>query len=172
MRLGARDRRRGEAREGCTGARKRGSPHAGRQPRAGPGPSQTHLNTPSASAAKTKESSVKYLYLLYADESKMPAPGSPAFDAQNNAFNEYFAEIDGKGMFKAGDPVQPSKTSTTVRVRNGHTEATSGPFVKTGDQLVGFYVIEAKDLDEAVADEAECAVALVGAMEVRTMVEL
>src|SRR5260370_3342597 len=79
----------------------------------------------------------------------MPAPGSAQFNAQNDAFNNDFAELDGKGMFKAGDPVQPSKTSKTVRVRNGHTEAASGPFNHTGDQLVGFYVIEAKDLDEA-----------------------
>ena len=50
---------------------------------------------------------MKYLYLLYADESKMPAPGSAQFNAQNDAFNNYFAELDGKGMFKAGDPVQP-----------------------------------------------------------------
>jgi hypothetical protein len=115
---------------------------------------------------------VKYLYLLYADESKMPAPGSAQFDAQNDAFNNYFAELDGKGMFKAGDPVQPSKTSKTVRVRNGHTEAASGPFVHGGDQLVGFYVIEAKDLDEAVAYAAKCPVAQVGAMEVRPIVQM
>ncbi len=115
---------------------------------------------------------MKYLYLLYADESKMPRPGTPAFDAQNNAFNEYFAEIDGKGMFKAGDPVQGSKTSKTVRVRNGQTQTESGPFVKTGDQLVGFYVIEAKDLDEAVEYAAKCPAAQVGAMEVRPIVQM
>ncbi len=115
---------------------------------------------------------MKYLYLLYADESKMPHPGTPAFDAQNNAFNEYFAEIDGKGMFKAGDPVQGSKTSKTVRVRNGQTQTESGPFVKTGDQLVGFYVIEAKDLDEAVEYAAKCPAAQVGAMEVRPIVQM
>jgi len=121
---------------------------------------------------QTKESNVKYLYLLYADESKMPAPGSAQFNAQNDAFNNYFAELDGKGMFKAGDPVQPSKTSKTVRVRNGHTDSTSGPFVHGGDQLVGFYVIEAKDLDEAVAYAAKCPVAQVGAMEVRPIVQM
>ena len=65
---------------------------------------------------------MKYLYLLYADESKMPAPGSPGFDAQNDAFNNYFAEIDGKGMFKAGDPVQGRRpqrrfASATARPR-------------------------------------------------------
>src|SRR3989442_4129558 len=97
----------------------------------------------------------------------MPAPGTPAFNAQNDAFNNYFAEIDGKGMFKAGDPVQASRTSKTVRVRNGHTEATSGPFNKTGDQLVGFYVIEAKDLDEAGAYPANVPMVDVAAMYVR-----
>src|SRR6266852_7315480 len=104
MRLGARNRRRGEAREGRAGARQRGSPHARRQPRAGPGPSQTRLAHRPSGGEPIKESSVKYLYLLYADESRMPAPGSPDFDSQNNAFNNYFAELDGKGMFKAGDP--------------------------------------------------------------------
>jgi hypothetical protein len=115
---------------------------------------------------------VKYLYLLYADESKMPHPGSPGFDAQNNAFNKYFETLDGKGMFKAGDPVQPSATSKTVRVRNGATKADSGPFIHGGDQLVGFYVIEAKDLDEAVEYAAKCPAAFVGAMEVRPIVQM
>ena len=110
---------------------------------------------------------MKYLYLLYADESKMAAPGSPQFDAQNEAFNKYFAEIDGKGMFKSGDPVQPSKSSKTVRVRNGSTEASAGPFAHSGDQVVGFYVVEAKDLDEAVEYAAKCPAAHVGAVEVR-----
>ena len=113
---------------------------------------------------------MKYLYLLYADESKMPAPGTPAFDAQNNAFNDYFAEIDGKGMFKAGDPVQASKTSKTVRVRNGSTDATSGPFAKGAEQLVGFYVVEAGDLDEAVKYAAKCPAAGLGAVEVRPII--
>jgi hypothetical protein len=115
---------------------------------------------------------VKFLYLLYVDESKMPAPRSAQFDAQNNAFNKYFEEIDGKGMFKAGDPVQASKTSKTVRVRNGSTQTASGPFVHGGDQIVGFYVIEAKDLDEAVEYAAKCPVAHVGAMEVRPILSM
>ena len=113
---------------------------------------------------------MKYLYLLYADESKMPNPGTPAFDAQNNAFNDYFADIDGKGMFKAGDPVQGSKTSKTVRVRDGSTDAASGPFAKGAEQLVGFYVVEAGDLDEAVKYAAKCPAASVGAVEVRPII--
>ncbi len=115
---------------------------------------------------------MKYLYLLYADESKMAHPGSPGFEAQNEAFNTYFAEIDGRGMFKAGDPVHPSKASKTVRVRNGSTEAASGPFVHGGDQLVGFYVIEARDLDEAVTYAAKCPAAHAGAVEVRPILQM
>ena len=115
---------------------------------------------------------MKYLYLLYGDESRMPAPGSPAFEGQNDAFNKYFEELDGKGMFKAGDPVQPSKTSKTVRVRDGATKADSGPFAHGGDQLIGFYVIEAKDLDDAVAYAAKCPAASVGAVEVRPIVQM
>jgi hypothetical protein len=115
---------------------------------------------------------VKYLYLLYADESKMPAPGSAQFDAQNEAFNTYFAEIDGKGMFKAGDPVHGSKESKTVRVRNSATQASSGPFAHSGDQIVGFYVVEAKNLDEAVEYAAKCPAAHMGAVEVRPILSM
>jgi hypothetical protein len=115
---------------------------------------------------------VKYLYLLYADESKMPHPGSPAFEAQNEAFNNYFAEINGKGIFKAGDPVQASSTSKTVRVRNGSANAAAGPFAHSGDQIVGYYVVECKDMDEAVKYAAECPVASVGAMEVRPILQM
>jgi hypothetical protein len=115
---------------------------------------------------------VKYLYLLYADESKMPAPGSPAFTAQNDAYNTYYGELDGKGMFKSGDPVHASKESRTVRVRNSATKADAGPFSHTGDQVIGFYVVEAKDLNEAVAYAAKCPAASVGAVEVRPIVQM
>ncbi len=113
---------------------------------------------------------MKYLYLLYADESKMPAPGSAQFNAQNDAYNTYYEEI--KDRFKAGDPVQGSRTSKTVRVRNSRTEATSGPFTHTGDQLIGFYVVEAEDHDEAVKLAARCPAAHVGAVEVRPIVSM
>jgi hypothetical protein len=115
---------------------------------------------------------VKYLYLLYADEAKMPAPGSPAFNAQNDAYNKYYEELSSHGLFKAGDPVMPSKTSKTVRVRSSSTKADSGPFAHSGDQVIGFYVVEAKDVDEAVAYAAKCPAASAGAVEVRPIVQM
>ncbi|HSP08636.1 MAG TPA: YciI family protein [Candidatus Dormibacteraeota bacterium] len=115
---------------------------------------------------------MKYLYLLYADEAKMPAPGSPEFHAQNDAYNKYYEELSGPGLFKAGDPVMPSQTSKTVRMRNSATKADSGPFSHGGDQVIGFYVIEAKDMDEAVAYAAKCPAASAGAVEVRPIVQM
>jgi len=115
---------------------------------------------------------VKYLYLLYADEAKMPAPGSPAFNAQNDAYNKYYEELSGRELFKSGDPVMPSPTSKTVRVRSSATKADSGPFNHSGDQVIGFYVVEAKDMEEAVAYAAKCPAASAGAVEVRPIVQM
>ena len=112
----------------------------------------------------------KYLYLLYADESKLPPPDSPQFQQQEAAFGRYYEEISGRGMFKAGDPVQPSKTATTVRVRNGSTRTATGPFSASGEQIIGFYVVDAKSKDEAVAYAAKIPSASVGAIEVRPIV--
>jgi hypothetical protein len=110
---------------------------------------------------------MKYLYLLYADESKMPTPDSPQMQQQEAAFGRYYEELSGKGMFKAGDPVQPSKTATTVRVRNGSTKTTLGPATTGTEQIIGFYVVEAKNQDEAIAYAAKIPSAAVGSIEVR-----
>jgi hypothetical protein len=113
---------------------------------------------------------MKYLYLLYADESKMPAPDSPQMQQQQAAFGRYYEELSGKGMFKGGDPVQPSKTATTVRVRNGSTKTASGPATTGSEQVIGFYVIEARNQDEAVAYAAKVLSASVGSIEVRPII--
>ncbi len=113
---------------------------------------------------------MKYLYLLYADESKMPAPDSAQMQQQQAAFGRFYEELSGKGMFKAGDPVQPSKTATTVRVRNGSTKTASGPATTGSEQVIGFYVIEAKNQDEAVAYAAKVPSASVGSIEVRPII--
>jgi len=113
---------------------------------------------------------MKYLYLLYADESKLPAADSPQMEQQQAAFGKYYEELSGKGMFKAGDPVQPSRTATTVRVRNGSTKTASGPATTGTEQIIGFYVIEAKNQDEAVAYAAKVPSAAVGSIEVRPIV--
>src|SRR5258708_36331255 len=113
---------------------------------------------------------MKFLYLLYADESKMPAPDSAQMQQQEAAFGKYYQELSGRGMFKAGDPVQPSKTATTVRVRNGSTKTAPGPATTGSEQVIGFYAIDARNQDDAIAYAARVPSPGVGAIEVRPII--
>jgi hypothetical protein len=110
---------------------------------------------------------MKYLFLLYADESRSPAPGSPELQAQLDAYGAFFEEVDGRGQFQAGDPVQPSSAATTVTVRDGRTSASDGPASPGGEQIIGFYVLEVADADEAVALAAKIPAAAHGRVEAR-----
>ena len=110
---------------------------------------------------------MKYLFLLYADESRFPAPGTPELQAQLEAYGAFFEEVDGRGQFQAGDPVQPSSAATTVTVREGRTSASDGPASPGGEQIIGFYVLEVADADEAVALAARIPAAAHGRVEAR-----
>jgi len=82
-------------------------------------------------------------------------------------YMSFTQDIVKAGKFKAGDPLEPVSTATTVRVRDGKTLATDGPFAETKEQLGGYYIVEAKDLDEAVAIAARIPDARNGSIEVR-----
>ena len=110
---------------------------------------------------------MKYLFLLYADESRFPAPGTPELQAQLEAYGAFFEEVDGRGQFQAGDPVQPSSAATTVTVRDGRTSANDGPASPGGEQIIGFYVLEVADAAEAVALAAKIPAAAHGRVEAR-----
>jgi hypothetical protein len=110
---------------------------------------------------------MKYLFLLYADEARMPAPGSTELQRQVDAYGRYYEEVSGQGLFRSGDPVQPSSTATTVRVRNGSTQTMAGPAVPGGDQIIGFYVLDCRTRDEAVTYGAKIPAAQQGSVEVR-----
>jgi hypothetical protein len=110
---------------------------------------------------------MKYLALLYADESKTPPPGSPEMNQILEAYGQFFQEITPTGVMVGGDPVQASSTSTTVRNRNGSVERTPGPFSPTGDQVIGFYLFECASDDEAIGWAAKIPAAQSGAVEVR-----
>ena len=115
---------------------------------------------------------MKYLYLLYADESKMPAPGSPEMLGQLEAYNAFFKEVNDNGVVRGGDPVQGSASSVTVRARNGSVETTPGSFSSNGDQIIGFYVLDVASQDEAVQYAAKIPAAQIGAIEVRPILDL
>ena len=103
---------------------------------------------------------MKYLCLVYGEEkalANMPDEHCVAFDAQ----------VRKSGHCIASEALQPASTATTVRVRNGKTSVTDGPFAETKEILAGFYMIEAKDLNEAIQIASRIPPAAVGSIEVR-----
>lgn len=110
---------------------------------------------------------MQYLLLIY-DNEKIWADMSPA--ESGKLFGEYMQftkEIRESGHLIAGEALQPVHTATTVRTREGKTAMTDGPFAETREQLGGFYLINAKDLDEATKIAARIPSARVGSVEVR-----
>jgi hypothetical protein len=115
---------------------------------------------------------MKYLFLLYADEGAAPPQDSPEFQAQLAAYGAFFEEIDKRGVFQAGDPVQPSATATTVTVRDGRSATTEGPAKPGGEQLIGFYVLDVSSADEALELAAKIPAAAQGRVEARPIMVL
>jgi hypothetical protein len=114
---------------------------------------------------------MKYLCLIYENEKNWE--NLPAADSEA-VMNEYFAfteEIRKNGKLVAAEALQPTPTATTVRVRNGKVSTTDGPFVETKEQLGGFYLIEAKDLNDAIQVASRIPSARFGAIEVRPVMD-
>lgn len=110
---------------------------------------------------------MQYLLLIYGDES---AAASVSEEEQTAVFQEYMRytqEIDEAGKYVGGEALQPTETATTVRVRDGKTLTTDGPFAETREQLGGYYVVEADNLDEAIELAARIPGARSGSIEVR-----
>jgi len=106
----------------------------------------------------------KYLFLLWQDESKAPAQGTPEADQEYAAYGAMFEQANSAGIFQGGDPLQPAATGQTVKVRNGSTESAKGTFPSSPEQLIGFYVLDCKD---AASWAAKIPAAARGAIEVR-----
>jgi hypothetical protein len=113
---------------------------------------------------------MQYILLIYDAEGRKMSP-----EEQGKLFHEYMAFTQGivkAGKFKAGDPLEPTSTATTVRVRDAKTLTTDGPFAETKEQLGGYYIVEAENLDEAVAIAARIPGARTGSIEVRPIMKM
>ena len=110
---------------------------------------------------------MQYLLLIYRSEAQAAADGEAGRTAMMDEYRAFTQGIIQAGNFKAGDALQPISTATTVRVRDGKTLSTDGPFAETREQLGGYYLVEAKDLDEAIAIAARVPSAKFGSIEVR-----
>jgi hypothetical protein len=113
---------------------------------------------------------MKYLCLIYDDERKiadMPKGESDAFMGEYFTFTE---DIRKSGHYIAGEALHPVSTATTIRIRNNKLATTDGPFAETKEQLGGFYLIEARDLNEAVQIASRIPSVRYGSIEVRPVV--
>jgi hypothetical protein len=118
---------------------------------------------------------MRYLVLIYNESSANPPaePPDPAVWAQvMGDYRAYSEMLRDRGAYLAGEALEDATTATTVRIRDGQRMTTDGPFAETKEALGGFYMIEAKDLDEALELGAACPGAQWGSIEVRPILDL
>jgi hypothetical protein len=111
---------------------------------------------------------MRYMLLIY--DCERPAPTDPGFAEAVSRVNAFADECRRRNAFVAGSPLQHEDTATTVSVRAGRTMITDGPFTETHEHLGGYYVLDCRDLDEALELAALCPMAEVGSIEVRPLV--
>jgi hypothetical protein len=110
---------------------------------------------------------MKYALLIYGDEAAMAGVSQADQAAEFEAYNAFTKDIVDRGLMQGGEALEPTATATTVRVRDGETLSTDGPFAETKEQLGGFYLVDCKDLDEAIETAAKIPGARHGSIEVR-----
>ena len=110
---------------------------------------------------------MQYLLLIYHNEKDWAALSEQQRQEVYQGYRAFREEIVKSGNYKAGEELQPISTATTVRVRDGRISVTDGPFAETREQLGGFFMIQAADLDEATAIAARIPSAKDGSVEVR-----
>lgn len=114
---------------------------------------------------------MKYLCLVYHEESKINALPESEYDAIVSEVLDYREQLRQSGHYIASSPLQAVQTATTIRVRNGKMSITDGPFAETKEQLGGFYLIEARDLNDAIRVVSRMPPARLGCIEVRPLKE-
>jgi hypothetical protein len=113
---------------------------------------------------------MRYMLLIY--DCDRPEPGDPRFEDSLERVNRFVEECRRRGVLRGGDPLQPVSTATTVRVRDGQTLIVDGPFAEVHEQLGGYYILDCRDLDEALELAALCPMAEEGSIEVRPVAEV
>ncbi len=115
---------------------------------------------------------MKYLCLIYEDETFWNKTPKPELDAIMEDYRAFGSTYIPSGHVLGGNALQPTATATTIRVRNGKMSTTDGPFAETREQLGGYYLLEAKDLNEAIQIAAKIPGAKTGSVEVRPIMHI
>ena len=113
---------------------------------------------------------MQYLLMIYANEAEYGKIDPATLQKVYEEYGTFTQSIVKSGNFKAGDRLQPTTTATTIRIRDGKTMTTDGPFAETREQLGGYYLIEAANLDDALRIGARIPSVRMGSIEVRTVV--
>jgi hypothetical protein len=112
---------------------------------------------------------MKYLLLIYMGENAMDETEREHCYKESTQLAQ---DLHSKGRYLAANPLQPVATATSVRVRDGKRHVTDGPFAETREQLGGYFLVDAKDLDEAIGIAARIPGAKVGTVEIRPVMEM
>jgi hypothetical protein len=116
---------------------------------------------------------MKYALLIYgSEETHSAALSEEERAAMHEAYAAFTKDLQSSGAMTGGEPLQGTETATTVRVRNGETLTTDGPFAETKETLGGFYLVDVDTIDEAIEWAAKIPGALYGSIEVRPLMEL
>jgi hypothetical protein len=114
---------------------------------------------------------MKYLCLIYEEESKVYSLPKNEMQQLMADYLEFTKNVRQSGHYLGGNDLEPARSATTVRVRNGKMSTVDGPFAETKEQLGGYYLIEARDLNEAIQIAAKIPSARLGCIEVRPVRE-
>lgn len=112
---------------------------------------------------------MKYMLLMYANESEAPTYTPEEYQAVAQAWHAFGKEAEAAGVLISNNGLSPVADATTVRVRNGKHLITDGPFAETHEQLGGYYLLDCKDLDEAISWAVKVPTAKYGSIEVRPL---
>jgi hypothetical protein len=114
---------------------------------------------------------MRYLCLIYDEEKRLGTMSKSESDAFMGEYFAFTERIRNSGHYLGGEALQPIQMATTVRVRNGKVSSTDGPFAETKEQLGGFYLINARDLNDAIQVASKIPSARLGSVEVRPIRE-
>jgi len=114
---------------------------------------------------------MKYMLLIHDSEQALNALSEDELKRIMADYRRFSEEIRASGHYRAGSQLQPTSMATSVRVRNGKRLVTDGPFAETSEQLGGYFLVEAKDLDEAIGLAERVPSARIGTIEIRPLVE-
>ncbi|MGA2210283.1 MAG: YciI family protein [Acidimicrobiales bacterium] len=115
---------------------------------------------------------MRYLLFICGDEASLASASAEEGAAMSAEYAEFGAKMGARGVLQGGERLYPTSDATTVRVRNGDVITSDGPFAETKEQVGGFYLVDCKDLDEAIEVAANIPGARIGSIEVRPIWEM